>query len=331
MAYTLFFQKRYNAYHSKLLSKSYGNYFSEKIKDQDFDLIIAVSASAELAYLKTDVPVVYVADALFSGALNYYKTLSNLANTSITEGYQTEGLALRKAALCYLPSQWAINNAINDFKIPKNKIELGLFGANLVNIPTREFVIDHKNKKDNSFINLVFVGVNWQYKGGQKAYDCLLALLEKGFKAKLTIVGCTIPENIQHPDLKNISFIKKTTQEGRQQFEELYLNADFHILPTQFEAYGIVFCEASAYGVINIATNTGGTSAPIKEGENGYLMNSGSEGNDYANKIIEVYSNKEKFKELQLNSIKRYEEFLNWDAWAKNLVKALTEKKLISP
>ena len=325
----LFSKKRYNAYHSKMLAMTYGRHFSKMLSAKKYDLVVAVSASAELAYLETTLPIVFVSDALFSGALNYYKTLSNLSNYSIEEGFETERLALQKANLLYLPSRWAISNAINDFKIELNKIEIGYFGANLINIPAKEFVLHHKTTKDNSFINLIFVGVNWEHKGAPKAYACLLELLKMGCKAKLTIVGCTVPDNVSNPYLKNIPFIKKTSIEGRKEFENLYLDADFLILPTQFEAFGIVFCEASAYGVINIAGETGGTSSSILPGKNGYLLDAKSEGKDYAKKILSIYNDKKQMNELRENSRKRYDDELNWDKWAQNLNRVLIEKQIV--
>ncbi|MBL7918425.1 MAG: glycosyltransferase family 4 protein [Bacteroidia bacterium] len=325
--YKIVFNKRYNQYHSNLLAKDYGKYFNEKIREDKYNLIVAVSASAELAYLETDVPVVFISDALFTNSLNYYTTLSNLCKASLKEGYDTEGKALRKSSLLYLPSEWAANAAINDFTISKDKIVIAPMGANLTDIPTTEFVLNYKKQKNNSVLNLVFVGVNWDNKGGQKAYDCLLEILDSGQKAELTIVGCKIPESITHKNLKNIPFIRKTTTEGKKQFEELYLNADFLILPTKFEAFGIVFCEAAAYGVISIANNTGGTPTSVKE--NGILMNVNADAKNYADEILSVYNNKQKFSEMKIAARERYNKELNWDSWAINLKKVLIEKQLI--
>jgi glycosyltransferase involved in cell wall biosynthesis len=315
--------KRYNGYHSSFLAKDYGIFFKAKLKEKKYDLIVAVSASAELAYLDTEIPVIFISDALFTGSLNYYVTLSNLCDGSLKEGFDTEQKALNKANLLYLPSEWCKQNAIKDFRISESKIVIGPMGANLENVPSGKIVLDHKKKKDNSYINLIFVGVKWESKGGQKAYECLLELIKMGYNAKLTVVGCRIPEEIKHEYLFNIPFIKKTNTEGKKAFESLYMNADFHILPTKFEAYGIVFCEASAFGVINIAADTGGTSTPIKNGDNGFLMTPESTGADYAKKVAEIYTNKSLFENLQLSSRKRYEEVLNWDVWAENLKKTL--------
>lgn len=328
--YKLILQKKYNVYHSKMLATNYGAYFNHLLSKKKYDLIVGVSASAELAYIKTKTPIVFISDAVFTNALNYSPTLSNLCKTSIEEGFETESKALNNSSLLFVTSEWVKSNAINDFKISENKIEIAPLGANLTDVLSEDDVLNFKKNKDNSILNLIFVGVKWESKGGQKAYDCLVSILKKGIRAKLTVVGCEIPKHIKNDALFNIPFIKKTTPEGRKQFEDLYLNADFIILPTKFEAFGIVFCEAAAYSVISIGNRTGGTSSAIKEGVNGYLMNPDQTGEDYADKIISIYNDKPKFKELLISCRKRYNNELNWDSWGLHLKKALKEKNIIS-
>jgi glycosyltransferase involved in cell wall biosynthesis len=327
--FKLFLNRRYNAYHSKILSRAYSMYFGSRLKNKKFDFIIAVSASCELAYLKTDIPVVFVSDAIFSGSFNYHKALSNLSKSSIKEGYLIEKRALEKSSFLYLCSQWAQQNAVNDFDIKPNLTAVGPFGANLDGIPSAQFVLANKATKDQSKISLLFVGVHWENKGGPVAVECLKLLSDKGYNVELTVVGCTVPEQFSHPLLKNIPFIKKNTKQGQEDFKRIYLEADFLILPTRFEAYGLVFCEASAFGVISISNDTGGISTPVKQGVNGYLLAPNSKGEDYANQVIAIFENRKLFKEMQVNARKRYDELLNWDAWAINLKKHLLEKKII--
>jgi Glycosyltransferase len=85
-----------------------------------------------------------------------------------------------------------------------------------------------------------------------------------------------------------IPFIDKNNKEEMELLDSIYRKAHFLILPTEFDAYGIVFCEASAYGVPSIAPNVGGVSQPIKEGKNGYLMSPSASAEDYA-KLIKKY------------------------------------------
>ena len=107
--------------------------------------------------------------------------------------------------------------------------------------------------------------------------------------------------------------------------EELFLKNHFFILPTRFEAYGIVFCEASAYGLISVASNTGGIPTVVKNGVNGFLIPIEDQGKLYAEKIEEIYLDKNKMKELNLSSRNFYEESLNWKAWAKKFTEELNK------
>src|ERR1700741_544467 len=93
------FGKRYNFRHSKSVSKAYGRYFSGKLLNAGYDLIIAPSASCEVAYLETGIPIIYIADATFKSSHNYHKALSDLSVSSEKETFATEKRALEKSSV----------------------------------------------------------------------------------------------------------------------------------------------------------------------------------------------------------------------------------------
>src|SRR5436190_335365 len=75
----------------------------------------------------------------------------------------------------------------------------------------------------------------------------------------------------------------------RRQLEKLFETSDFLLLPTRSECYGMVFCEASAYGLPSITTDTGGISGAVKDGENGFMLPLSARGQEYAEAIAKVY------------------------------------------
>ena len=97
------------------------------------------------------------------------------------------------------------------------------------------------------------------------------------------------------------------------------------MLPTEFDAFGIVFCEASAYGVPSIAANVGGVSQPVKEGKNGFLLPPNATAEDYADKIKSVFSDKDGYIKLRKSSRREYETRLNWEVWGEKVNKILEE------
>jgi hypothetical protein len=182
--FSLLTGKRYNYRHSKLAAKAYGKFFSSSLRKKNYDLVIAASASCEIAYLKTIVPIVYIADATFKSSLNYHKSLSRLSAYSEKEGLSVEELALKKSSVLALTSPWAAHSVTDDYGISKRKVITLPFGANFEEVPDDSFA--HKRKSD-PVCKLLFVGVHWENKGGPIAVNILTRLLEKGINAELTV------------------------------------------------------------------------------------------------------------------------------------------------
>lgn len=318
----LFFKKRYDYKRSTAVSKAYGHYFDKKLKESNYDLIVAPAASSEIAYLKTKIPIVYISDSTLKASLNYHKALSSLTKSSEKQSLETEKRALQKSTIAALTSPWAINSAVNDFEIEKNKLLLLPFGANFANPPEKQTAI---NKQKGEICKLLFVGVSWENKGGEIAFNTLINLLNSGIKAELTICGCIPPEKFKHDKITVIPFLNKAIKEEEQKLYHLFEEASFLILPTRFEAYGLVFCEASAYGVPSLATDTGGVSGVIKEGKNGFLFPHKDTGEGYAKKIIELWNDEAQYKALSLSCRTEYDERLNWESWATKLKEKLQQ------
>lgn len=110
---------------------------------------------------------------------------------------------------------------------------------------------------------------------------------------------------------------------------DILYNAHFMVLPTEYDAFGIVFCEASAYGVPSLATNVCGVNQVIREGKNGYLLSPEATGDDYALKFRTVFRGREAYLQLRAFSRCEFETRLNWDVWA-GWVNRILENAVVS-
>jgi len=117
-------------------------------------------------------------------------------------------------------------------------------------------------------------------------------------QAHLIIWGCTPPARHSHERMTVIPFLNKSDPSQRVQLERLFDTSDFFFLPTRSECYGMVFCEASAYGLPVITTNTGGVSGAVTNGENGFMLPLSAEAVDYAGVIAKVYRDDQLYAEL---------------------------------
>lgn len=307
------FKKNYAYEHSLLLSKSYARIIKDKLKDQSFDLIYAPVASTELACLNTGIPIVYTADATFSLISEYYPDyFSRQLGISLKEGNLIEQSAIARADLLLYPSKWAARSAIKDYGADPSKVNIVPFGANIDKAPAKEIILQ-KKKSDNC--KLLFLGVDWERKGGKIAFDTMLELDKQGVEAELTVCGCVPPEEFKHDRMTVIPFLDKNDAVQSKELYNLFLRSDFLLLPTRTEAYGVVFCEANAFGLPAITTETGGVSGVIDPGKNGFMLPPEAQGADYANIIMKIYQNDEEYYKLVRSSRETFDNKLNWDSW----------------
>lgn len=320
----LFRRKRYNLDHSLLMAYFYKREFKRLLKNKHYDCIFALRASTEIALLQTDAPLVYYSDATFSLLYNYYTWFSGFTGLSVAEGNKIEQKALNKSRLRLFASEWAMHSAIKDYGCkPETCFEMP-FPANIEEAPLIEMI---DKSAQSEVCNLLFLGVEWERKGGQIAYDAYLSLKARGVKCTLTICGCVPPETTDYTsdaEVTVIPYLNKNDEAQYSQFEQLMYNSHFLILPTRAECYGIVFAEASAFAVPSLATNTGGVGAVVKDGINGCKFPPEAGGRAYADFIEEHFADYEsKYLPLSRNSRKFYDENLSPAAIGARLVQIL--------
>lgn len=310
--YTKILKKRYLSKHTVLYSKAAGRFLSDFINTKNFDLIFAFG-SPEIAFIETNVPIVYLTDAVFAGMLDYYNYFTNLPRRLIKDGNLIEQMALNKSNAVVFSSDWARRDAVKYYNFDIKKGYVVKFGANLLRIPSHKDLCLEKR----SVLRLLFLGVDWERKGGDLAFDAFEYIQSQGISVELTIIGCN--PDMDNPNVKIIPFINKNRD---SEFEHLYnimLNSDFMILPTRAECSAIVNCESCAFGLPMISTDTGGQGDYIKNDESGYLLPLEAKGEDYGKKIIEFYQDEKKFKHLRIGSREKYDRELNWSSWLKGL------------
>lgn len=291
-----------------------GRIQSEEINKGNFDVVITRDYYLGVA-LKVSIPVIYISDATFNQFKNYLN-IRNKHYEALAE--LTEQRIMNDVDVLLYSSEWTKSDAIHHYSADKSKIYVVEFGANIPH-PER-----YQAEIDTSVCNLVFIGRNWDKKGGKKAFDAYKKLKGEGFPCTLTIIGSTPPEIPKvDKDLTIIPFLDKTKPEDLKRLCDILYHSHFLVLPTEFDAFGIVFCEASAYGVPSIAADVGGVSQPIREGKNGFLLPPNATAEDYAEKIKSVFSDKEKYIELRKSSRQEYETRLNWDVWGEKVNKIL--------
>jgi glycosyltransferase involved in cell wall biosynthesis len=289
---------------------------ARKIRATSPDIVFAPAGSIFAWNVPDGVPLVYVSDATFRLADNYHPNCRNLSRAARETMERLERNTIARADLVLYPSEWAAESAIRDYGADPARVHVIPWGANLEDPPDRDAVLGCRKPGP---CRLLFIGVNWKEKGADMAIETLAELKERGVKAELVICGCTPPKPVIQEGLTIIPYLDKNNGEQRNRLFQLYAEADFFLLPTRSDCYGIVFCEAAARGVPSIAPATGGVPHAIHDGETGILMPLNATKTDYAAVIAEIFANPDRLARLKQSSRDAFEARLNWQAWGRRV------------
>lgn len=324
-------RKNFTFHHSFYVAKTDARLAEQRLAGRTFDLIFTPSNATQIAFLHTSLPIVLYQDATYNLLAEYYPYYSNLAKIARYQGNAIDYMAIHKASLLIYASHWAAQSAIDDYQADPTKVHVVPMAANFEHPPTRELVIQRKR---SDRCQLLFVGVDWDRKGGAIAFETLLALETRGINAQLIVVGCVPPKQFAHERMQVIPYLNKNDPQQYAELEQLYMRSDVFLLPTRNEAYGIVFCEANAYGLPVITSDTGGVSEIVKNGENGFLLPREARGDAYADIIARLYQDEQLYSNMVKASRDAYEQRFSWDAWAiavKQLIDHMLQPQQLQP
>ncbi|MBY0477402.1 MAG: glycosyltransferase family 4 protein [Chitinophagaceae bacterium] len=303
--------------------KPYAKYFSKQLEKElikrKLDLLYMPAAPQLLAYTDLKLPVIFMTDATFQQIQGYYDTWQNFSPFNIRQGIELDQLAFQKATHCMLASNWCKQSAINDYGLKEEKISVVPLGANLDTIPAKEeLTVDGKSCR------LLFLGVEWERKGGAIALETFYQLKQKGMHATLHIIGCVPPVEVNDAAITVIPYLNKNNPEEFQQLHQILLQTDYLLLPTRAEAAGVVFCEASAYGIPSITTNTGGVATYVRDGINGFALSADAGAEAYTDIIATLHNDVAAYTSLCFSSREFFDQELNWNAWGKQFQQIAT-------
>lgn len=319
--------KIYNVYLKKIwdINRDPENlkYYAKQIKKQldknKPDIILSI-AEKPLAFLEYSKPIVFLGDAVFSLLINNYPEYSNFCKETIRNGHVIQKKALLKSDLILLSSKWASKAAVNDYGADPKKIKLFDFGANYENNISEKDVLSLINNRSNEICKLLFIGVEWERKGGDIVLKITQELNNRGLKTVLTVLGSEPPQkNINLDCVTYCGFIDKTTHEGQLEFINIIKNHHFLVLPTKADCSPVVFSEANSLGIPCISTNVGGISSVIHNNVNGKLFDLNDSTFEYENYILNLFENYSSYQELAKSSFNEYRNRLNWKVTGKKI------------
>lgn len=287
----------------------------ERLRRSDSDMVFVVAATPICALLTSTNKTVFVSDATQSAMVNYNPRHSALTADLKASAAHLETTSISGSIAAFFPSRWAQTSAIKDHAAAPDRAFQVPWGANLPSVdikPPEERSLDEWR--------ILFVGVDWVGKGGDIALKTVELLKKRGCRVHLDIAGC-VPST-PPPTIDGVTFhgfLNKNVEADRDRLTALFQNAHVLILPTQFEALGVVVAEAASFGVPSISYDTGGVSGNFDPGKTGILLETSAGPAEFSNEINDLLSDRSRYIDMAHAAMSYSQRRLNWPAWAQEV------------
>ncbi len=318
--------KRFQSERQELVIRQLAASVNEQLKGIEPDLLLS-SSSLPLPFIEVKCPMAFWTDATFTGMLGFYPEFSKLSKITVRNGSFFETLALERAELAIYSSDWAARSAIEDHGADPAKVHVIPFGPNISRPPDRESVQRFIMDREREHCRLLFIGYDWERKQGPLVVEVHHALRKLGISSRLTVIG-NEPDIADRTGITVLGMLDKKIREHDELIRRELARSHFLVVLSKAECFGMVYCEASAYGIPSIACDVGGVSSAVRHGTNGLLYPLGTSAGTIAAGIAALWNDREVYQKAAINARQFFEENLNWSAGVKRISGMIDKRKI---
>ena len=319
------FNRSYLLERNRSIARQWSRHADLIISKEPKVFTVISTGSIAIAQLPRHYKTAIWADATFHSLRSTYPGFEKLSPSSISSGDYLESVAYKRASLICFASEWAANDAADFYKVPRSKLAVVPFGANCDRVfETESAAASWVAAKNYAKCHILFVGVDWNRKGGPLVLEAARNLHSLGLPVTLSVVGCSVPDGEATAEWVNqYGFLNKQNPEDFAKLDELFKSAHILCVPSIAECFGLVYAEASAYAVPSIARDVGGVSSAIQTNRNGVLLPRQTNAADLAALIKSVWHDRSLYMNLAVNSYREWSDRLNWTTAGESFVKNL--------
>lgn len=294
----------------------------DKNKVRTCDYLFFPGGGQVYLYLNTEVPMISFADATVHDMENYY--WKGFSKHSFAMAKRLEKKVAKASAINIRTSQWAIDSVIGDCGAISDHCYVLELGPNIDDTDI-SLIAPYSGGE----LRILFSGVDWERKGGRFAIEVVKILRDRGIDSKLIVVGPeSMPDDCKsHDFITFYGFLNKNVPSDYSKYIGIFKQSHAFLMPTQAECTGVVFCEATAFGIPSYTFATGGTTNYVLTGQNGVAFPDTASPIDFAEQIIQDIQNK-KMSEYQVNCKTLRETRLSWTAFSKRFAQIVQVEKI---
>jgi glycosyltransferase involved in cell wall biosynthesis len=317
---------KYQRQRAPQVLRSYARQVASQLKGHDVDFIFS-PGMLELAYFETSLPVIHWTDCCFGGMVDFYPNMTNLAAETFRDGDAAERAGLAKCRLVMFSSQWAAQTAFQHYQVDPAKVKIVPFGANMTFHLTMEEIPRLLAARKQDPLRLLFVGVEWERKGGDLAVALVDNLVRNKVPVEMTIVGCEPPASARRRQIICRGFLSKNVPAELVQVEKLFSESHFLVMPSRAECSAIVVPEANSFAVPSLVSDVGGFPELIQQGQSGFCFPLSTFVEDATRQLLRIREEKGAYEKMAYAAFTESSQRLNWDK-AGQMARKLIEEAL---
>lgn len=312
-------RQRYPLWITPTALRAYARRLEQAMATHQPDAVLCVS-SQHLVHLKpASVPVFMFSDAPWMAYMEAYTDYDPLPLRGPAFAREEAAAARRITGVVY-PSPWACNEAKQRFGLSADRVHLIPMGANQHCTLDDDAVAGLIARRGRGTLQLLFIGKDWERKGGPYAVEVVRQLRIGGVDARLTVIGCHPPLSADDSAFVTVhGFLASSVPADREKLTRAFEQADFFILPSRAECYGLVFAEAQSYGLPCLGFDAHGVPGVVAHGETGLLFPKDRPAKDTAVQIAALVRDRDSYTAMAAMARQRYLRDLNWAAFGRQL------------
>ena len=224
-----------------------------------FDVVMQVQTLCAPGFDRGGVPYVLYTDNTMALTRRHYPAWAPLSDGAAARWMSYEAEVCRAAAAVFTFSEFARRSIIEDYGDSPERVVSVVAGANQM--------LESLGEKDYAAPRALFVGRDFERKGGPVLLDAWQSVRAHVPEAELTIAGpAQAPSGALPPGVAWVGVV------DRAALDELYRSASVFVLPSLFDPCPNVFREAMGYGVPCIGTRCCAIPEIIDDGVTGRVV-----------------------------------------------------------
>lgn len=302
------FRLKYHFLGTTYIFKRFSAVVKEKLQSEKYAFVVQSQCLCDAS--GNGVPVYIYTDHTNLNNLNYrFITHSKFMRTNAF--VELERLAFAHATMVFVMSPNIGRSLVEQYGIFESKVKLVYAGSN-TSVPPDVDPSKYSAK------NIIFVGKEWERKGGPLLIEAFKKVRQQIPEATLTIIGCR-----PRVSLPNCQVL------GEQPLDEVarhYAKASVFCMPTVREPFGIVFVEAM-FNKLPVVTNNMGAAPWLVTKQNGFLLENSVD--EYVDALVTLLNNPgmcEAFGAESLRIAKSY----TWDNVGVHMARYIEETSSIA-